>query len=421
MKQKKQFTRLAATLLLGFSLAGTPDLLAQTKDQPFTYVEQMPQFKGGDTEMLKFLGSNIKYPGDAKSSGVEGLVVLQFVIEKDGSISEVQPLKKLGHGTDEEAIRVIKLMNGQWTAGKQNGKEVRVRYTLPIRFSLTVSERAESVKKANKMPQYKGGQEAMIKAMSNYLKLPAEAKKENLNARVIVKFNVDKSGNVSNITLDGTKLKKTVGPDSKLDYMDASTFNLQNKTILAKLSENAVAAVKSTSGNWEPALSNGKPTTAEVVLPIHFLGSDTDGKEKQITTPSMTKNEKDTYTFDETDVKPVLQDGPLERFLAKNLRYPKNLNFEGDFKISFIVKSDGSAASPFLSSVKGLSNEDHSILQEEIRRVIKIMDGKWSPGQVDGKAISATKELTIRFVTDDGTKKSNTSITKPDVVVTRYK
>ena len=135
----------------------------------------------------------------------------------------------------------------------------------------------------------------------------------------------------------------------------------------------------------------------------------------------MTKDKKDTYTFNETDVKPVLQDGPLEKFLAKNLRYPKNLAFEGDYKISFIVKSDGSVAGPFTSSVKGLSNEDHSILQEEIKRVIKLMDGKWSPGKVNSKAISATKELTIRFVTDNGTSKTTTSSNKPDVIVTRFK
>ena len=413
---------MAAAVLLGCTLLAANTANAQSKEQPYTYVEQMPQFKGGEAEMLKFLASNIKYPAEAKSKGVEGLVVLQFVVGTDGTITDVQPVKKLGHGTDEEAMRVIKLMNGQWTAGKQNGKAVKVRYTMPIRFALNESDRAETNAIANKMPQYKGGQQAMQKAMSSYLKLPDEAKHENLNARVIVKFYVDKAGEVSNIRLESTKFKKTVGPGSDLDYMDASTFGLQNKTLLAKLSEAAVAAVKATSGNWEPALKSGQPAASEVVLPVQFLGTADKKTEENLPAASMSKYTKSSYNYDEADVKPTLQDGPLNKFLAKNLRYPKGLTFEGDYKTGFIVKPDGSVAGPFMHANKALSKEDAQLLHEELRKVIKLMDGKWSPGKVDGQAVPVTYNLVIRFVTDDGSKKhSGASDVKPDVVVTRYK
>lgn len=106
------------------------------KEKAYAYVEQMPEFKGGEQEMFRFLGENIRYPKTAQEAGTEGLVVLSFVIEKDGTVNDVQVLKKLGMGTDEEAMRVVELMNGKWQPGKQDGQPVPVRYTLPIRFAI---------------------------------------------------------------------------------------------------------------------------------------------------------------------------------------------------------------------------------------------------------------------------------------------
>lgn len=106
------------------------------RQKPYTYVEQMPQFNGGEGKMLEFLGRNIRYPKSAKEAGVEGLVVLSFVVETDGSLYDITVVKKLDDATDQEAMRVVREMDGHWTAGKQNGKTVPVRYTLPIRFAM---------------------------------------------------------------------------------------------------------------------------------------------------------------------------------------------------------------------------------------------------------------------------------------------
>jgi TonB family protein len=282
----KNCNSIKTLLLVAFALTMAPQFSASAQtttakkdaNAPFVFVDEMPVFKGGEAEMMKFLGSNIRYPKEAHENGLEGLVVISFVVETDGRLSDIQPVKKLGSGTDEEAVRVVQMMSGQWIPGKQNGNLVRVKYVLPIRFALTEADRAAVADKANRPPQFKGGNEAMMQTISPYLHLPAEAKRENLNARVLVKFTVEKNGSVSNVRLAGTKLKKTVGPESELDYMDASTFSLQNKTILAKLSEAAVAAVKATSGKWEPAHKNGLPVAAELVLPVQFLSSDTDKK-----------------------------------------------------------------------------------------------------------------------------------------------
>jgi protein TonB len=101
-----------------------------------TFAEQMPEFAGGTEEMYKYLGKNIMYPPNARENSVEGKVVLTFVVGSDGKISQIEQVgKKLGWGCDEEAIRVVKSMPA-WTPGKQNGKAVTVKFTLPIRFQL---------------------------------------------------------------------------------------------------------------------------------------------------------------------------------------------------------------------------------------------------------------------------------------------
>ncbi|GGG21759.1 M56 family metallopeptidase [Pontibacter amylolyticus] len=105
-------------------------------DKPYTYVEQMPQFNGGESEMIKFLGRNIRYPKNAQEVGVEGLVVLSFVVDKNGGLQDITILKTLHESLDKEALRVVEKMQGQWSPGRQNGVVVPVRYTLPIRFAI---------------------------------------------------------------------------------------------------------------------------------------------------------------------------------------------------------------------------------------------------------------------------------------------
>lgn len=104
-------------------------------DEPFISVDQMPEFTGGEKALFAFLSNNINYPARARQAGAEGLVVVTFVVAANGNIQNVEVLKGLGCGTDEEALRVIRKMP-LWSPGRQNGRAVPVRYTLPIRFSL---------------------------------------------------------------------------------------------------------------------------------------------------------------------------------------------------------------------------------------------------------------------------------------------
>jgi periplasmic protein TonB len=107
----------------------------EKEDNFFTFVEQAPTFAGGMSEMYKFLGKHLRYPNPAQRSGTQGKVFLSFIVEKDGSITDVTTIKGIGFGCDEEAERVFKLMP-KWIAGKQNGRAVRVKFTMPVIFKL---------------------------------------------------------------------------------------------------------------------------------------------------------------------------------------------------------------------------------------------------------------------------------------------
>ncbi|MBP5339934.1 MAG: energy transducer TonB [Prevotella sp.] len=110
-----------------------PPAVEETK--VFDVVEQMPSFKGGDAALMEWLSKNIKYPVIAEENGIQGRVVATFVVERDGSITDVKIVKSVDPSLDKEAIRVLKAMP-KWIPGRQNGQPVRVKYTVPVTFRL---------------------------------------------------------------------------------------------------------------------------------------------------------------------------------------------------------------------------------------------------------------------------------------------
>jgi protein TonB len=105
------------------------------EDKIFVIVEQRPVFEGGDDALSKYLGKNLLYPAFARENGIEGTVVIQFVVNTDGSIVNTNILRDIGGGCGEEALRVVRGMP-KWLPGKQRGKPVRVQFNLPFRFKL---------------------------------------------------------------------------------------------------------------------------------------------------------------------------------------------------------------------------------------------------------------------------------------------
>ena len=110
-------------------------VVSQTNQKVFDTVEQMPEYPGGMQAMIEFLQTNMKYPEDAAKQKVEGRVMVQFVVETDGSISDVHVAKQVFPSLDAEAVRVVQAMP-KWTPGREKGRVVRVKYLLPIVFRM---------------------------------------------------------------------------------------------------------------------------------------------------------------------------------------------------------------------------------------------------------------------------------------------
>ncbi|MBR4336858.1 MAG: TonB family protein [Bacteroidaceae bacterium] len=126
----------------GAVVATTKKAASKAADEPadaelevFNVVEKMPEFEGGVQNLLKFLKANITYPEEAKKNGTQGRVVVQFVVDKDGSITDAKIVKSVSPELDAEALRVVKIMP-KWTPGEQKGEKVRVKFTLPVQFKL---------------------------------------------------------------------------------------------------------------------------------------------------------------------------------------------------------------------------------------------------------------------------------------------
>lgn len=128
------FTDLGEVTIVGYG-ASRPDTLAEKeRNVVFETVEIAPEPPGGLNAFRLWIGQNYAYPQKAIDAGVNGTIEISFVVERDGSLSDIRILRDLKHGTGEEAVRVLKKA-AKWSPGIQNGRPVRVAYTLPIRLA----------------------------------------------------------------------------------------------------------------------------------------------------------------------------------------------------------------------------------------------------------------------------------------------
>lgn len=125
----------AGEVLKAKEVIAQPEPPKEEETKVFDVVEQMPQFPGGPSALFEYLSKNIKYPVVAEENGVQGRVIVTFVVERDGSITDVKVVKSVDSSLDKEAQRVVRSMP-HWIPGKQNGSAVRVKYTVPVTFRL---------------------------------------------------------------------------------------------------------------------------------------------------------------------------------------------------------------------------------------------------------------------------------------------
>ncbi|NDV46147.1 TonB family protein [Paludibacter sp. 221] len=185
----------------------------EPEEQVFMVVEKMPSFPGGQEALFKYISESLKYPAEAQQKEIQGRVICQFVVNADGTVSDVKVMRSVNPLLDNEAVRVIENMP-KWTPGEQRGKKVRTQYTIPINFSLGTDSKksgkavaAQNIAEkeifsiVDKMPEFPGGQQAMFEYLNKNLKYPAEAQKNGEQGRVIVQFVVEKSGKIKDITV----------------------------------------------------------------------------------------------------------------------------------------------------------------------------------------------------------------------------
>ena len=175
-------------------------------EEVFRYVEQMPQFPGGDAALMKYLQEEIKYPPEAVKDSIQGRVFLQFVVDKAGYVGEIKVVHSVREDLDLEAVRVIKTLP-RFLPGRQNGKAVSVWYALPVTFKLqdknasNESQEVQEPKKEVKVKQnavFPGGEDALVQYIKDNTKYPPKAVKKRIQGTVTVEYLVDKTGKVSN-------------------------------------------------------------------------------------------------------------------------------------------------------------------------------------------------------------------------------
>ncbi len=245
----------------------------------FEVVEEMPDFPGGMKALMEYLSQNIKYPAEAHAKGIQGRVIVSFIVKKDGSISDIKVVRSVDPYLDKEAERVIAAMPA-WKPGKQRGQAVNVRFTVPVAFRLTGPEpaKAEEIKQSDleevvvvgyglkedstpdavgiktgdteptfkvveTMPKFPGGTAGLMKYLARSIKYPTIAQKNKEQGRVIIKMVVGKDGSLSDI-----KVLRSVSPS-----LDAEAIR-----------------VVGNMPKWEPGQQRGQAVAVEYTLPIVF-------------------------------------------------------------------------------------------------------------------------------------------------------
>lgn len=228
------------------------------ESEPFITTEVMPIFQGGNLNTFReWVQSQIQYPAEMLKKGVQGRVTLSFVIERDGSVSNLEILQTPDRLLSEQAKRVV-LSSPKWTPGKQLGKAVRIRYTLPVDFKIkgNTQEKLEPYNTTEKnMPKFQdGGITEFRRWVQMNVRYPSEALKEGLAGRVVVAFTVGKDGSV--------KPGKVLQTPGKV------------------LSEEVLRVLKK-SPDWTPGTEKGKATIVKYVIPIEFKLSGSEGSQQK--------------------------------------------------------------------------------------------------------------------------------------------
>ena len=301
----------------------------------FTVVEQMPEFPGGIKELMNFLGKNIRYPVEAYKNKIEGRVIVQFVVKKDGSTSNFKVIRSVHPLLDAEAVRVLKTMP-KWIPGTQRGQTVDVRFTVPVSFALqnkfseaqsksplaTSGTEDDVLSMVENPPRFPGGIKELMNFLGKNIQYPVEAHKNNIEGRVIVQFVVKKDGSTSDF-----KIVRSIHP-----LLDAEAVRVLK--IMPK---------------WIPGTQNGQAVNVKFVVPVGFKLQDDqkNGAEKDLETIRQNMHEYDS----DINVESVVRN--VQQFMAS-----ANKMTEGTENATPLIVLDGQEVTGGLQALKDLKAEN---------------------------------------------------------------
>jgi TonB family protein len=212
----------------------------------FYEVDEMPEYPGGELALRKDIAGNVKYPEKAKNQRISGKVYVSFVVNKKGKVVEPTIARGVNPLLDKEALRVIGELK-TWKPGKEDGKPVKVQYTVPIKFALNSKKSSKKngdvYYTVDVMPVYPGGDSALRSFIAKNVKYPSKAKEAGIQGKVYISFVVDKDGSV-------TDAKVARGVDPLLD-------------------KESVRVVESMQ-TWNPGMEDGEPVKVQYTVPINF-------------------------------------------------------------------------------------------------------------------------------------------------------
>ncbi len=332
-------------------------------DEVFVVVEEQPSFKEGVKAMMNFIESEMKYPVIAKEKGIQGRVIVNYIVEKDGSITNPQIVRGVDPSLDKEAIRIIEAMP-KWNPGLQRDERVRVKYTLPISFKLDENKDSSEMTTASiKILKDKEGEEVIVRGYGSMKDLSPQTLAEKFGDKNPLYI------------IDDVKM------DDKFDLNNIKPEDIESISVLKDKSALDIYGDKGKNG---VIIIKTKPT------PKGRLHVGT------VVTPSSLDNNKgEDEVFMVVEVQPEFPGGmqALMKFLGDNIKYPEEAQknkIQGRVIVNFVVNKDGS-----LSDFKVVRGQD-PLLDAEAIRVISTMPN-WKPGMQRGQTVKVRYTLPIVF------------------------
>lgn len=340
--------------------------MSDNTDKIYEALENMPEFEGGQAFMMEWLSKNITYPEQAIKDGVEGRVIVRFVVEKDGTISTPMILKGVCETLDKEAKRVVLSMPA-WKPGSLQDTPMRCYVTLPITFKLQTDLPTQSVESKieteyDQIAEFEGGKYGIMRYLFRNLEYPIEALDYGVYGRVWVRFIVEKDGSLSNVSVE--------------------------KDVNKWLDKEAVRAV-SAMPEWSPAMKDNQPVRTYYRLPIDF----------SIREDGMVYQHEYDYTKTNVDSIAQMPSFPggvksLKNWMAKHIVYPDKAlekGIQGRVVTRLTIEEDG-----MITNIE-IAEKVHKLLDRAALDLIELMPA-WNPARdAEGNPIRTIFTLPVNF------------------------